>query len=465
MEKYLTILQSQLSFSDNSIDDSFLDEYFKSINDDICSKIINNMDEWNQFFYKFNKIYKFNKSQVLFEIEIENLLKKILNSILSIKKTNRKEQVIPLIIYLDCENIFYKFLLKNSFFDALKMNFTKTVETSHIHLSNNNLPNNHWEIKAFNSYQEGIKTLDIKKIYHFISAHERGVSFLSNSYLDCSVLALYIMSFHDLVKIINEKKDVITIIYLISNLSIKQKLQLANYSQNMVLQFEVIREVINSTNKIDNNEKKLLSEIILKLSKDNSLWKQFLEYYLEYPSNSLKLFQPLATTLDNSEYQEIDLFINTITINKHMNQESINALNACIFNIKDDCIQKYIMENIFRRWQNYIEISEDIFLEICLTDVVSIICTYVVEFMTREQILFHCNKIIYELNEIDNKWFKNKTEYSKYLHKLLSKLYVYGFGAKRYNLLEIKTFITTFNNQSFELNNTTIQYFNEHILK
>jgi len=114
-----------------------------------------------------------------------------------------------------------------------------TIESDKIKISNmGDLPNFHWEKHFFKEYEVGIKNLNFEKIYNFIFAIENGNRYRFNKYNSFFVYICYKYFFEDLVKIANNKYDMIEIIHLIVILNIEERLNLAIKSNNYLLKFE-----------------------------------------------------------------------------------------------------------------------------------------------------------------------------------------------------------------------------------
>ena len=137
MEEYINLLKSTFTKANNLTDISFLNDYFKLMDTYDYLKILINDDEWNLFFHSFEQIYSFNKFEVFYKDSMQNILENLIFSILKIENENDKIKIIPLIFYLDNENIFRQYLLNEHFFDVLENFMIKTIEHAQLNLSNN----------------------------------------------------------------------------------------------------------------------------------------------------------------------------------------------------------------------------------------------------------------------------------------------------------------------------------------
>jgi hypothetical protein len=299
-----------------------------------------------------------------------------------------------------------------------------------------------------------------------------------DEYSDFLVSITYKLFFNDLIQIINDKKDTFEIIYLTHHLTVEEILTLATYSDNILLKFETIRKSVyfktNNTYCFNllKNEQKLLQNIISDFSKDNHLWQEFLNFYLIYPLRNPQLFKPLSEVVNLLKKDKINMLIESIKIDQYISDDSRTALNSCFLGIKNDDNQKYCLERLFVRWEKFIDTSDNYFLGIVLTDIFDMVIIYVRDFLDKNVIIANVENLIYELDEIDNKWFKDSSEQNNYFYKQMSKLFVYGFAFKKYEMNDLKDKVKDICINSIELQTeshhgkkTTLQLFDEYIFK
>ncbi|QNM90589.1 hypothetical protein HOO34_02315 [Aliarcobacter cryaerophilus] len=477
MEKQINTFLIELLENNNSdFDDSFLDKYYELFD---TKKYLGK--DFDSIYEDMEHTYNIKKYSIPYYESSTKIYKKLIFSVINTSDKKKTLKQIPLIIYLDVENILYTYLFKNNYFDnflEIKDFFIGNLKKCNINVDTKNISKNHWESEAFENYKKGLEEKDFNKIYNFIEAVQRG-KFMYEPYIDFVSFIVVKMFFNDFVNILDSTDNVFKINYVLSKLEIKDKLLLANKTKNVLVKFDAIRSGVyfQSNNHICSNllkdENELISNIILSLTQNKRVWKGFLQYFLIYPSRNPQLFLPLSEVLNQSQYDVIDIFINTIKINQYFDENSKEALNNCILKIKNDEIQKYIMEKIFTRWKDFIDSYEDFIGNLFLTDITDIVIVYAKEFLSKEVIEKEIKQLIFNIEEIDNKWFNNSSEQGNYLYKQLSKLFVYGFALEKYKLInlrnKIKYLLQNIENdlRSEYTNNTktTIQLFNEYILK
>lgn len=414
--------------------------------------------------------------------EEQAIYKSLILTVVNETDTKKKAKLIPLIIYLYNDRFFYNYLFKIKYFDDfiydIKDLFVGTISSSGVKVNNiEELSPYHQKKEWFESYKKGIENLNFKQIYSFVEGVERGMGHRFDIYLDFLIFITYKYFFDDLVKITNNKKDMFEIIYLTNILNIEETLNLALKSNNYLLKFESIRKAVYF--KYNNYyclnllkvERDLLKDIIVQLSKDSCIWQQFLDYYLEYPLRSIQLFEPMSKTIVDIDSKCISSLIQTIKIDKHIDNDSKEALNSLILNIKNDVIQKEILEKLFYRWNEFVDNYSEYFGTIILTDIIDIVIVYIRDFLDKTLVINTINKILYNLDEIENFWFKDRLEQTNYFYKQMSKLFVYAFVLDIYELYDMKEKISIIcnNNQILKKEQgyqakTTLQLFETHII-
>jgi len=413
----------------------------------------------------------------------QTIYKNLILAIINETDTKKKNKLIPLIIYLDNNRIFYDYLYQINYFDDfvydIKDFFIGTISNSGVSIDNiEELSSYHQEKEWFENYKKGIESLNFKQIYSFVEGVERGIGYRSDIYVDFLTFISYKYFFDDLIRIVNNKKDMFELIYLINILNTEETLKLALKSNNYLLKFESIRRCVyfKSNNfsclNLLQNERKLIGNIVIQLSKETNTWKQFLYYFFEYPLRSVQLFHPISQVIELIDVKNRDFILEAFQIDRYLNDNSKEALNNLFLNIRNDEIQKYFIMQIFDKWEKYIEQYNEYFDGLLLTNVIDLVIIYVKNFLDKDKAVQEIKKILYELSEIDNKWFKDRMEYKNYFYKKMTLLFVYSWIIPKYNLADLKEEIKSFCLSSFilkkerisENQKTTLKLFNDYIL-
>jgi len=475
MEKQMNQLLSELLESNNiKLDDSFLDKYYELFD---TKKYLGK--DFDSIYKDMEQVYGIKKYSIPYDDNSTEIYRQLILRLKNIFDNKKRLKLIPLIVYLDKENILYNYLYDNNYFDCftkIKDFFIGTLKDSSVITDTKNISIHHWESEAHESYKKGLKDKDFTKIYTFVESVQRE-NFMYEPFIDFLSFVSVKIFFDEFVSILDSTKDVFKIKYLLNNLTIEEKLLLADKTKNEFVKFEAVRGTVYfqsnhySYSNLLKDENELMSSIMLSLTQDKQIWNDFLQYFLIYPSRNPQLFLPLADVLSQSNDEAINIFINTIKINQYFNEDSKDALNNSILKISNNDIQKYIMEKIFLRWCYFIDNYEDYIGSLLLTEVIDIVIVYLREFVSKETIERETNKFIYDIEEIDNKWFKNSSEQSNYLYKQITKLFVYGFSLEKYGLNEMKEQLKCIlQNLEAQLKNehthntkSSMQLFNEYI--
>ncbi len=479
MEEQLILLLEDCTLNINIENNKVLDKYYKLFDE---KKYIGS--NFELIYNDMKEVYCLDLNSLRYGHDIEGeqrIYKNLVQAIVQTKNKKDKIKLIPLIVYLDIHNILYYHLENIDFFIdfiELKEYFVNTVKESGININLEDIPKNHWERESYEKYLFGLKNLKFNEIYNFVEAYERGMGHKFDKYFDFLVFITYRLFFDDLVQSINDKKDTFEIIYLTHNLSTEEILTLAIDSNNKLLKFEAIRKLVyfktNNTYCLNllRDEQKFIQNIIIEFSKDNHLWQQFLDFYLLYPLRNPQLFKPLSEAIRLLGKNKIDMLIQSVKIDRFISDDNKEALNSCFLRIESDEIQKYCFELLFSSWNKFIDESDDYFLGLVLTDIIDIVIVYVQEFLDKDIIVKNVENILYDLEEIDNKWFKDSSEQSNYFYKQMSKLFVYGFAFKKYEMDILKNKVNDICSNSIKLQTesnrdkkTTLQLFNEYILQ
>lgn len=476
MEKQINKFLTEILDSDTpKLDDSFLDKYYELFD---TKKYLEK--DFDSIYEDMETVYEIKKYSIPYDDNSTEIYKQLVLSLVNIFDNKKRLKAIPLIVYLGIENILYNYLYENNYFDCfteIKDFFIGTLKDSNVINDTKNISRHHWESEAYESYKQGLEQKDFTQIYNFVEAVQRG-NFMYEPYIDFLSFVSVKMFFDDFVDVLNSVNDVFKIKYLLNNLTTKEKLLLSDKTKNTLVKFDAIRSGVyfqsnhHSCSNLLKDENELISKNMLSLTQDKQVWKNFLQYFLIYPSRNPQLFLPLADVLSQSSDGIKDIFIDTIKINQYFDEDSKEAINNSILKIKDDEVQKYIMENIFTRWKDFIDSYEDYMGNLFLTDVIDIAIVYVREFLPKEVIEKEIKQLIFDIDEIDNHWFKDSSEQGNHLYKQLTKLFIFGISLEKHSLYNIKEEIkrllqnieNDLRNEYTNKTKSTMQLFNEYIV-
>ncbi|MFK3862265.1 hypothetical protein [Pseudoalteromonas rhizosphaerae] len=444
---------------------SLLDKYFQLYEN----------KNYREKFYEFSydeiighfiecKIYKYDEGELSDRYVINKKLEKI---ILEIKDSKFKIKLIPLILFLgeECWNDF----MEINFFDdinltlledfkslSFKINFNKINEFSYCYESQQDMINciEEKEFKAITDFNmnPNMGNYQYNRFIYFIAS-----SFFFDEY--CQAL---------------DEKDYFTFLFFLSSLEYGEKKEFdkrLKVFDRLINNKDILQIILLEDILMLGGDEGFIFEAIMDFSIKLELWQQFINFYLEYPSRYPQLFKPLSKAINQLGERSLDLLLNGIRINKFTSNEDKKALNSCFLNIPKDEMKKYCLETLFLRWLNFIDSYSDYFGSVILTSIHDLVVDYIRSFQDEKVIIQEIELILNNLEEIDNKWFVNWSEYLNYFYKLMTKLFVYGFAIEKYNLHDLKeriSFICIGNpvlkNEKGFRNKTTLQLFEEHII-
>lgn len=433
MEKYLNILNEELLKNDKLIkivDEENLKMYFEIIEELNFEEVITNSNKFNDMISKFEEKYDFKKYMAIDNNAQRNILSNLIQSIKTTATNDRSKLklLMPLIVYLDFENI----LSNNIFIEKenikeIKIFCIEFLRDFHINIDiPNNIPYYDSEARMVEKYKNNFDSLNFENIYELVDSIERSGKTIHSPFLKfCSHIIINNCR-EDYLKILNEKKDVLEIKLLIERLSDTEKVKMGVETSNFLVKFEVIRELVYfSTREIEDKLILEISKIITAFTSNNILWKQFIMYYLAYPSRSPKFFISLGIALKKISKENIKTLLQEIKINKYINNESITAINNCFSKDNLENLTKDSLEIIYERWIQYIEDEES--MNIIITDVIDIVIFYIVNIMKEDKFEHLYSSCIRYIKEINNIWFQNKSDQYQFYYKKVSILFALGF--------------------------------------
>lgn len=410
------------------------------------------------------KIYKYDEGNLPDQDMINKEFEK---TIFEIKDFRLKSKLIPLILFLGEE--YWKHLMEENYFDdihlillddfkslSFKIDFNQINEFSHIYESHQDM------IK-------GIQKKEFQKIIDFNTNQNMG----NHQYNHFIYLIANKFFFDEYCQAL-DKKDDFTFLFFLSSLEngrtkgFDKRLRILDHlnSNRSLLQINLLEDIL-----LHGDNEDFICKTTIDFSISLELWQQFISFYLEYPSRYPQLFKALSKAIIQLDEKSVDLLLHGIKLSKFLSNESKEALNSCFLNIQKDEIQKYCLETLFLRWLDFIGTSSDYFGSIVLTDIIDLIVVYIRDFLDKNVIIQEIERVLYNLEEIDNKWFIDGLEHSNYFYKQMTKLFVYGFALEKYKLYDLKEKISLIcsgapvleNEKSYQTK-TTLQLFKEYIV-
>ena len=298
------------------------------------------------------------------------------------------------------------------------------------------------EKEMMSKFQQGLIDDDVKSVYDFIEAIERGGRGLHfNFMLEHLIAFLYQINYSCFLQTISKLNNPQSFVFYFQSFKIEKLICLSkeNSLTNKWLNFELIRQIIEKEQKenFEENEcvgiKNILERITLV---DFKFLKQTISYF-----HRSKLFNAslgeLLLTFSNCQIEEI--FSDCFFIDKYTNNcEARNNLLERFENKSSEIQMKFMLTTIYEKWDSYYTSLfnvDDFYLnELLLTDFCEFIAMYYINNATEEDITLQMLSIIQQLNWIESEWFSSITKQQTVFHLLFSKFYLLSFSYKERHL-------------------------------
>lgn len=444
---------------------SLLDKYFQLYDDKNYQEKIY-VSSYTEIIYHFIEygIYNYDNDRLLDQDAIDKNLKTI---ILKVKDLRSKIKLIPLILFFGKE--YWRYLMEMNYFEDMHSALIDDFKSLSFKIDNNKI--NEYS-HVYQDNQEMINGIEIKNFQRIISFNMNPN--MGNHQYNNFIYLFANKFFFDEYCHALDKKDDFTFLFFLSSLEygctdgFDKRLRILGYlsSNKSLLQIKLLEDIL-----LHGDNEDFICKTIMDFSMSLELWQQFISFYLEYPSRYPKLFKPLSKVIIQLDVKNINLLLNGIKISKFLSNENKESLNSCFLDIKKEEIKKHCLETLFKRWLDFIDTSVDYFGSIVLTDIIDLVVAYTRGFLDQNIIIKEVEKILYNIEEIDNKWFIDKPEYLYFFYKQMTKLFVYGTALEKHKLNDLKEKISVIcsgnpilKNEKNYQGKTTIQLFDEYII-
>ncbi len=206
-------------------------------------------------------------------------------------------------------------------------------------------------------YKTGSENGDVKSIYEFIEAVERGIGFHSPT---CFYEIIKFIRFIDnevFIQNLNNKQQVVEIIFFLDGLNIIEKIDLIMYSNinNKWCLYELFRQIIKDSKKQSMSDSFLkdMSNLLCRIAFiDTSLFKNLI-ISNKFDDNFAII---LAYSLSKLEKNFLDIYLDTVHLNTYCHNVERNLLftNALI-NSDSEENTLYLCKEIYYKWQSLLE--------------------------------------------------------------------------------------------------------------
>ena len=434
MENYEVILRKVLNEKDVGNFENYLKDYFVIVEEIDIDAIIKNHNKFRQLIQEFEKKYMFSKYLIAENKDDEIIFIKLIHSIRNSLRENDKKilYLFPLLIYLDENYILFNSIQSET--EELKMASLQILKSFSYEIGVCGIPQYNWEISVINKYRQGHLNLDFINIHNAIDALERGRKIPRNSFI---ILAAHIMAknyIDEFVKFLDQKNDAIEIKILIESIAAQEKLKIAKKSKNFLMKFEIIRELIYLNEfYLENTMIDEISEVFIEFSQDIQIWRNFIMYYLSFPTRSPNFFLILGKIFNKIEEKSLLILFESVRLHENIMKGEVEIINSCFI---EENMENASIKILYERWKTFINDKKTL-TTLIETSYINVIINYIMNVMEDSEFEFEINKSFYKIKEIENFWFETKIDQMTFFYKNMSILYVLGFRAETRKKIEM----------------------------
>lgn len=295
------------------------------------------------------------------------------------------------------------------------------------------------DLQFVKSYEEGTKAANVKLIYEFVDAVERGMGFHAPAFIPEVVMFLSKLDCDLLVEGLNEKQEVLEIILLLNDIEFQEKIDVLT-NPNLINKwclYELFRQILNESQKIDLSQELIikLSFIFLRIAKsDIRLYKGIL-LNRKYDKNFILIF---ANAINGLEKNFIDVYIETLQMNTYSNNLELNRLfliTLIDIGVGENAL--YLIEKIYYKWVAYLdELYEKgtYISDLVYTDYYYCVLHYLTETLDEHTIIEELNMILHCLDFLETTWKKSSTTEQSQFFIYLTRLYTLSIIYKEKNI-------------------------------
>ncbi len=296
-----------------------------------------------------------------------------------------------------------------------------------------------FEEKLYNNYREGLLKEDLKKVYRFINAVERGGRGFRLNYLMESLISfLFVLDSPTYLKFLNKQAVPHKIIMCLVGLDKKSIRRIAlSKIDNKWLLAELIRFLsVNFQNEeIAQIEKPLLNCLNLLHTLAPLLYQKTILLF----HDSKALNNALGLQHKSIHKKTIFTLMNALPIDKY--EHRIQARSHLISRQKEllpEPLYKKILEIVFDKWSKLYDgykVGDELLITLLITDYGDYIAeyysmldpsTFITEFKS------HINKLLY----LQSEWFDTDIQQITGMHLYLSKIYIISFAFKTNSIFD-----------------------------
>lgn len=294
----------------------------------------------------------------------------------------------------------------------------------------------YYEENLLAKHINGVKSENLKDVYDFIEALERGGNgFHFNYLLENLVCFLYNIDYERFIGVLNSLSNPQHIVFYLQSFDIDKLLKLSDDAKinNKWVNFEIVRNISEKERNIDLELYSMQVNNLLKriYETDEVFFGQVIKYLHRSEILSLGLGLFLSTLSENSIRTIVDDFIDLNKNNFYIDQRT-KTLNIFQEKSSDEYFRLFV-EIVYLKWKLYFENlykdSEFHLFDILLTDYANYVVAYYY-CQPAEVIENHMQYLLNSIMNIDSIWFKDISKMKTNILLNASHLYLLSFAYK-----------------------------------
>lgn len=288
-------------------------------------------------------------------------------------------------------------------------------------------------------YKTGSENGDVKSIYEFIEAVERGIGFHSPTSFYEIVKFIRFIDNEVFIQNLNNKQQVVEIIFLLDGLDLIEKIDLlmdSNINNKWCL-YELFRQIIKDTEerRMSDSFHKDMSNLLSKIAFiDTSLFRNLI-ISNKFDDNFTII---LAYSLSKLEKKFLDIYLDTVHLDTHNHNIERNHLfiNALI-NSDSEENTLYLCNEIYYKWQSLLEniYNEGQFLnDIVYSDYYYCVLHYLIVEYDEQRLVQEIELTLKYIEDTEHSWKVNSIGEISHYFIGLTKLYTFSIIFKEKSL-------------------------------
>jgi hypothetical protein len=299
-----------------------------------------------------------------------------------------------------------------------------------------------WEKEAVDKFQQANSQGDWLCLADMWQQFEDVV--VPSIFCEQTIQCQYQFGFDSLIKASSGIQHIVTAVQITKTLTIIQRLKLALASDNPYIQFASVYQTVShryEKKHLTNEEQQLLTQLLVKIAKDESLWVQWMKVFNRYPLRYPEMQVPLGQALAIAPYPAIKEYVNAIGIStiSHNSRLHVSECLRSFRSISELERQNYLWELAYHRWSEWQFEEADLdkcLFEVAFSELDYAVVGYIVNCMTESERDEVINAIYDKLDGLQNIWFTSHTDYQTEFNRLLSRLQPYLYARSMNNTSE-----------------------------